>query len=89
MKKISVVISCFAFATTVSAGIFSSGQTSRLPCLTIEKACKAAGFVSSGAKNGKGLFIHCMQPILAGQKVTGVTVDPADVKACKQKNPRS
>lgn len=52
------------------------------PCHNIEEACKSAGFVRGGATAGKGIMEDCMKPILAGNSVTGVTVDQADVVAC-------
>ncbi|CEG56120.1 hypothetical protein [Legionella fallonii] len=59
-------------------------MNSRHPCHAIQKACQAAGF-SKGDKTGKGLFLHCFKPILAGQTVTGVTIDSSVVQACQQK----
>ena len=56
------------------------------PCAAVEKACKAAGFVRGGYKTGKGLFKNCMQPIISGQSVSGVTVNPAEIQACKEKH---
>jgi hypothetical protein len=55
------------------------------PCKKIEAACEAAGFVKGGAKEGKGVFKNCLKPIIDGQTVNGVTVDPADAAACKAK----
>lgn len=55
------------------------------PCKQIERACTAAGFVRGEAQEGKGLFMNCMNPILKGQSVAGVTVDPGVVAACKQR----
>jgi hypothetical protein len=55
------------------------------PCKEIEQACTGAGFVKGEAAEGKGLFKNCMDPILKGQAVNGVTVDPTVVAACKQR----
>ncbi len=52
-------------------------------CKKLVDACKAAGFVKGAHKTGKGLFKDCMEPLLAGKTVEGVTVDAADVTACK------
>ena len=52
------------------------------PCHKIETACTAAGFVKHEAKVGKGLFKDCVDPIVHGQAVAGVSVDPGDVQAC-------
>jgi hypothetical protein len=53
--------------------------------MEIEQACTNAGFVKGEAAQGKGLFKDCMQPIMHGQAVNGVTVDPAAVSACKER----
>lgn len=70
-------------ATTPTLG--SSIMNNRYPCRAIEKACQSAGF-TKGDKTGKALFLHCVKPILAGQTVSGVTVDPSLVQACQQKH---
>jgi hypothetical protein len=57
------------------------------PCAKLKAACEAAGFVKGGAKSGKGLLKDCMLPVMAGHPIAGVTVDPADVQACKAKHP--
>jgi hypothetical protein len=56
------------------------------PCKDILAACNAAGYFLGGHKKGpnKGEWIDCMDPILKGQSVAGVTVDPAVVTACKE-----
>ncbi len=58
------------------------------PCKKVIEACKAAGFVMGGAKDGgkKGLWKDCVEPLKAGQKVEGVTVDDADVQACQPRH---
>ncbi len=53
------------------------------PCRTIAAACKAAGYTHHSQE--KNLRRDCMKPILTGQAVAGVTVDPAEVSACKAK----
>jgi hypothetical protein len=55
------------------------------PCKAIEQACSSAGFVKGEAAQGKGLFKDCMQPILQGQAVNGVSVNPTEVSACKER----
>ena len=58
------------------------------PCRQIVQACRAAGFVRGQAKEGKGLFKNCVEPILAGQSVQGVSVDASVVQACQQRRQR-
>lgn len=55
------------------------------PCHKIKAACEAAGFIKGHHKEKKGLYKDCMQPIMQGQTVAGVTVAPADLEACKAK----
>ena len=55
------------------------------PCKQIEQACSSAGFVVGQAPQGNGLFKDCMQPVLKGQAVKGVSVDPTVVTACKER----
>lgn len=52
------------------------------PCLSVMIACKAAGY-SPDAKNGQVFARNCYNPILEGQIVIGVTIDPAIAQACK------
>jgi hypothetical protein len=67
------------------------GKGNAHPCRKIMQACEAAGFVRGGHKLArgnqkevdKGLMKDCMQPIMAGNPVAGVTVDPSDVQACQ------
>jgi hypothetical protein len=58
------------------------------PCKHILAACEAAGFAKKHHKEKKGLFKDCLQPILAGSSVAGVTVSPDDVKACNDRKAR-
>lgn len=55
------------------------------PCKQIIQSCEQAGFEKGmHKKDGKGLYKDCLDPILAGQSVAGVTVDPAVVTSCQQ-----
>ena len=54
------------------------------PCAQIIAACKAAGFVKGEWKEGKGLYKDCLDPILAGKSVEGVSIDPSVAQACNQ-----
>ncbi len=58
-------------------------------CKKLADACKAAGYQAGQHKaTGKGLHVDCMKKLLAGQTVEGVTVDAADVAACKVQKPQ-
>lgn len=53
------------------------------PCKKVMDACKAADFAKGDHTVKKGLFKDCMQPLLAGQTVAGVTIDAQVIAACK------
>lgn len=56
-------------------------------CKKIEAACKSAGFVKGAhKKDGKGLYEDCLKPVIAGKMVEGVTVEAADIDACKARH---
>ncbi len=77
-----LVISTVAFADAPPGPAPTQGVH---PCKAIEQACEAGGFVRGGNKDGKGIMKDCMKPIMSGQPVPGVTVDPATVQACQAK----
>lgn len=52
-------------------------------CSAIVKACLDAGFKGHGSES-KQFWKDCMQPLLIGKKVSGVTVSAEDVKMCRQ-----
>lgn len=58
------------------------------PCQRVEAACIAAGYVKGGARQGRGLEKNCVNPLLAGAVVPGVSIDPAEVQACAAKRAR-
>jgi hypothetical protein len=55
------------------------------PCLNLVKACKEAGFSKSKKGSKRHVYLDCVDKILEGETVEGVTVDPADVTACLHK----
>lgn len=57
-------------------------DTSLKQCKNIVKMCKDAGYARNNAP-GKRFWRDCMKPILLGQSVAGVTVDPKDVADCR------
>jgi hypothetical protein len=61
------------------------------PCDQVESACKSAGFID-GAKEGKGLWSHCIEPVMQGHPVPKGAkplprVDDKVVAACRAKDP--
>ena len=85
-SKLAVVLISvsIAFASPVFAA-----QAVQHPCKKIEVACQSAGYLKRHHKDGKGFWKDCMQPILAGQTVTGVTVDAADIQSCQERRAKS
>lgn len=70
----------------VSASAMSdanSKQAKNRPCINIATACESAGYRLGKNLPGKNIWKDCVQPILAGQTISGVTADPADIQACK------
>jgi hypothetical protein len=63
------------------------------PCKEIKEACEKAGFVKNEAKEGYGLWVDCVDPIMKGTLQPSKAKKPlpavgADlVNACKAKHP--
>jgi hypothetical protein len=63
------------------------------PCKEIKEACHKAGFVYGEAKQGYGLWVDCIDPIMRGVAQPSTAKKPlpavsADlIKACKAKHP--
>jgi hypothetical protein len=55
------------------------------PCKEVKEACEAAGFKKGAHKEGKGLWMDCIQKLKEGQAVAGVTVPAEKLAACKAK----
>ena len=74
-------------------GLAADVKKATEPCKAIKEACEAAGFVQGGAKDGKGLWVNCFQPIMQGTthpktKLPLPTVDAQQVAACKKAQPK-
>jgi hypothetical protein len=81
--RVKNFITALAFLGSISA--FAQGGESMKPCNQIRSACEAAGFIKGGHKEKKGLFKDCLDPILEGQSVVGVSIGADVVTACKEK----
>ncbi len=63
------------------------------PCDQIKTACMSAGFVEGDYKQGYGLWVDCIDPIMQGKKQPAKADKPlpsissAVIAACKQKHP--
>lgn len=89
--KIAVILATLSFTVVSHAAVKAPH------CKAIVEACKAAGFKSDDWKNGDGLWVHCINPILgkpANAKapalksgMTVPTVAASDVQACLSENP--
>lgn len=86
MKK-SILVLAVVLTSSLMVRAQDATADKSHPCKEIKKACASAGYVKGGHKKGqaKGLYKDCMENILAGKPVEGVSV-PADVvKACEAK----
>jgi len=74
----------------MALGIVVAPQSvsARQPCARIRDACLAAGFTQGGARQGTGLQVDCVRPIMEGTAQPGKAsnplplVDPQVVAAC-------
>jgi hypothetical protein len=63
------------------------------PCEQITQACKSAGFVEGEYKEGYGLHVDCIDPIMQGVQQPHKAdkplpaISPGVVAACKQRRP--
>jgi hypothetical protein len=87
MKRLFVIASVMTLAGSFCWGAPTettptSARTG--PCKQILQACNAAGYYLGGHKKGpnKGEYLDCMDPILKGGSVPGVSVTPDEVSAC-------
>ena len=74
MKLKAIAIAC---VLALGGTAFGAG-----PCKQISNACVAAGYYKGGAKQGRGLYRNCIQPLLGGAAVANVSVDAGTVQAC-------
>lgn len=56
------------------------------PCKEVKAACEAAGFKKGDHKNNKGLWKDCIDPVMEGKSVAGVTIGSDVIAACKEKH---
>ena len=100
-SSISTIVACTLIAgvvASVSAAPPSSGAPKTTapkegPCEQITQACKSAGFVLGDVKEGNGLIVDCIRPIMNGAaqptkaKLALPQVNSTTVAACKTKRP--
>jgi hypothetical protein len=96
MKAPSIlgIIAVVVFSTAAYAEHAQGQHEGNEPCHQIKIACENAGFVKGEAKQGYGLWVDCIDPIMQGKtSVQGATkplptVDPKLVEECRAKNPK-
>jgi hypothetical protein len=66
------------------ASQISFAQGNNRPCMNIAAACESAGYRINDT-SGKDIWRNCVKPLMAGQTVPGVTIDPSDMQACKDR----
>jgi hypothetical protein len=81
MSKIRNILILAAMLTTSQVFAQDFDMDSHA-CSTIAKACIQKGFVRTPTI-GKRFWQDCMKPLILGQTVSGVTVDPLVVKTCR------
>jgi hypothetical protein len=98
---ISTVIACTLFAgsmaplsaDTPATGTPKPAGSKEGPCEQIVQACKNAGFIQGDVKEGNGLWVDCVDPIMHGAaqpakaKIPLPQVSSDTVAACKMKHP--
>ncbi len=82
-KSLVGIISVMRAVLTLPALFLAAGAQAAEPpsCQEIQGLCGKAGFTRD-LPGGKDLMSKCYQPILQGQSVAGVIVDPDIVKKC-------
>jgi N-acetylglucosamine-6-sulfatase len=91
-KQVLIWTLSIVAAGSVAASL-SQAQKAQGPCQQVRAACQAAGFAPGGAKEGLGILIDCVGPIMRGTaqrpKATKALpqVDADVVAACKTANP--
>ena len=82
-----------SLVATLAISGAAHAQKGEGPCKQIKEACEKAGFVKGEAKQGKGLWMDCVDPIIQGTTAKKSVlplpvVDAGVVAACKAKNPK-
>src|SRR5262245_6105110 len=63
-RLLILLLSVLAVATVAASS--SSAQDVQGPCQDVRAACRAAGFRPGGGKDGAGILIDCITPIMQG-----------------------
>ncbi len=82
MKELILFAVLIALAQNIRAN--EKDEPKEGPCKKMMDAWKSADFAKGNHMLKRGLFKDCMQPLLSGQAVAGVSVAPDVVAACKK-----
>ncbi len=86
-------IAALAFGLGAACAVQSAFAQGQGPCLQIRAACEQAGFAQGAAREGNGIVVDCVRPIMLGTpqprraSLPLPQVDPQLVDACKARNP--
>jgi len=89
MRKILAL----ALVVLAAHGLAQTAPEKEGPCKEIKEACQRAGFVQGEAKEGYGLWVDCIDPLMRGTAQPAKAKKPlpavgADlINACKAKHP--
>jgi len=90
----TLLLWCLAvLAVSALASGSLQAQTAQAPCQELRAACQRAGFTAGGAKEGAGILIDCIAPIMRGTAQRPKAMKPLPqidlqiVEACKAANP--
>jgi N-acetylglucosamine-6-sulfatase len=92
MRGLLTPICCLLLAVVLTTP--SAAPAAQDACAQIRAACQRAGFTSGGARDGSGLQVDCVMPIMQGapqpKRASKALpqIDPQLVDACKESNPR-
>ena len=81
-KKIALV----TFLTVAGAGTFLALQPPPGPCRQIRALCESKGFELGKTPTERRAFQeNCLRPLVEGQTVRDITLDPELAESCKQR----
>ncbi|MBV8836252.1 MAG: hypothetical protein JO000_06925 [Alphaproteobacteria bacterium] len=88
----TVLVGCATLAFATFAAQAQPATKGGNPCQQIRAACEQAGFKQGAVKEGNGLLVDCVRPIVQGtpQRPNALALPQVDsqlVDACKQRNP--
>jgi hypothetical protein len=92
MRDLHPSLSALTIAIGIAATSLPAHAQFSAPCAQIRAACEQAGFVQGAARDGYGLQIDCIRPIVQGipqrprANMPLPQIDPQLVAACRERN---